>query len=343
MARYTAFFVLMIIAVSLSAGCIQPGADDSPELNGGAELQSFQQTRSIMDTEVTIKVFAANESEALEAINKAFEEIAKIDALMSPSKEESQLNALNNEGIVEEASPDFVYVLERSGNYSELSDGAFDITIKPVLDLWASKFAPEGPHTPPTSEELNSALEFVNFSKIGIDGQQVTLSSGMGIALGGIAKGYAVDKAIESLRANGIENAFVNAGGDGRYIGEKPDGTPWVTGLQNPDKEGEFITTLAAQEVAVATSGNYERYFNESARVSHISDPRTGYPSEELISSTVIAKSAIDSDALATTVFVLGEKEGLELIESLEGVECMLITKDNRLVYSSGFREYEMS
>lgn len=353
-ARYTAFFVLIITVAVLIAGCIQPetvettdtpeGTNLSPE---GTELQPFQQTRSIMDTEITVKVFAPNESEGFRVINEAFEEVEKIDSLMSPSKAESQLNLLNTEGIGEEADPAFLYVLERSRYYSELSGGAFDITVKPVLDLWAEKYGPTGPHTPPTPEELNATLELVNYSKVRIEGRQVSLSPGMGIALGGIAKGYAVDKALESLQANGIENAFVNAGGDGKYIGEKPDVSGekelWVTGLQNPEKGEDFITRINVRDVAVATSGNYERYFNESARGSHISDPRTGYPSEGLMGCTVIAPSAIDADALATAAFVLGEEEGLELIESLEGVECLLITNDRRLVYSGGFQEYELA
>ena len=352
-ASYKAFFVLIITAAILTAGCIQPETvetTDTPDgvslPSEGTELQSFQQTRSIMDTEITVKVFASNESEGLRVIKEAFEEVEKVDSLMSPSKVESQLNLLNTEGLLEEADPAFLYVLERSLYYSELSEGGFDITVKPLLDLWAEKFGPTGPRTPPTPEELNLTLEFVNYSKVRIEGRQVSLSPGMGIALGGIAKGYAVDKALESLQANEIENAFVNAGGDGKYIGNKLDAVgekvPWVAGLQNPEKGEEFITRINARDVAVATSGNYERYFNESARVSHISDPRTGYPSEELMSCTVIAPNAIDADALATTAFVLGEEGGLELIESLDSVECLFITKDRRLVYSSGFQKYEL-
>jgi len=333
--RYKAFFALIIITVSLVSGCINSGPEE------GEELQLFQQTRSIMDTTVTIAVYSPDENEAEQAIGNTFEEIEKVDSLMSPSKEESQLNLLNKEAKLQGTDPAFIYVLERSIYYSEISGGAFDISIQPVLDLWKSKFSPGGSYKPPTPEELNETLELVNYSKIRIEDGNVTLQPGMKMAVGGIAKGYSVDMAIESLEADGIENAFVNAGGDGKYIGQKPDGTAWVVGLQNPDKNEEYVTAIRAENVAVATSGNYERYFNESAKVSHISDPRTGYPSTSLISSTVIAKNAIDADAFATAVFVLGEEEGLKMIETVEGVECMIITEDRRLVYSSGFREYE--
>jgi FAD:protein FMN transferase len=333
--KYKTLFAFLLVISILVSGCVQ----SEPE--GDKELKEFQQTRSTMDTTVTVAVYASNDSEASKVIDDAFNEIYRIDTLMSPSKEDSQLNILNTRGEVENADPALIYVLDQSKYYSEKSGGAFDITIQPVLDLWKSKFLPGGSQEPPTADELNETLKLVNYSEISTENENVSLKPGMKVALGGIAKGYAVDKAIESLKENGIENAFVNAGGDGRYIGQKPDGTPWIVGLQNPNRSEQYITAIEAHDIAVATSGNYERYFNESARVSHISDPRTGYPSEGIISSTVIARNAIDADAFATAVFVMGEEEGLEMIENLEGIECLIITEDHRLVYSSGFREYE--
>ncbi|WP_370573958.1 FAD:protein FMN transferase, partial [Methanomethylovorans sp.] len=166
---------------------------------------------------------------------------------------------------------------------------------------------------------------------------------GMQITLGGIAKGYALDLAIGSLRDDGIESGFVDAGGNGMYIGHKPDGSSWKVGLQNPNMSEQVITVIEITDMAVATSGNYERYFSEEAKVSHIADPRTGYPSQNLISATVIAPAGIDSDALSTSVFVLGEKDGLEMIEKLDGTECLLITNDKRIVRSSGFHKYEIT
>lgn len=333
--KYKTPLAFLLVISILASGCVQSEPQEEKE------LQEFQQTKNIMDTTVTVAVYAPNESEASKATDDAFSEIYRIDALMSPSKEDSQLTILNTVGEVENADPDFIYVLEQSKYYSEKSGGAFDITIQPVLDLWKSKFLPGGSQEPPTADELNETLKLVNYSKISIENGTVSLEPGMKIALGGIAKGYAVDKAIEALEEDGIENAFVNAGGDGKYIGQKSDGTPWVVGLQNPDRSGQYVTAIEARDIAVATSGNYERYFNESAKVSHISDPRTGYPSEGIISSTVIAGNVIDADSFATAIFVLGEEEGLEMIENLEGVECLIITEDRRLVYSSGFKEYE--
>ena len=195
---------------------------------------------------------------------------------------------------------------------------------------------------PPTQKEINETLELVDYSGITIEGGSISLRPNMSIVLGGIAKGYSADKAIESLKLDGITNGFVNAGGDGRFIGVNEEGTPWRIGLQNPDKSTNVVTCMAISDMAVATSGNYERYFSDAAKVSHISDPRTGYSSKELISATVIANTAMDADALATAVFVLGESGGISMIEELEGVECLIITDDKRIIGSSGFVEYEI-
>lgn len=303
--------------------------------------QIYSTTRSLMDTTVTISVSSSNENQAHASIDKAFDRIEYVDKLMNNYDNNSELSMLNEQGHISNANPDLVYVINRSKYYSENSQGAFDISILPILDLWKSKFSPGGTYEAPTQEEINETLELVNYSAIQTEGNNVTLDEGMMLTLGGVAKGYAVDLAIESLMEDEIEAGFVNAGGDGRYIGHKEDGTPWKVGLQNPEKTGEAVVVMDIEDMAVATSGNYERYFNDAAKVSHISDPRTGYPSQSLISVTVIAKSAMDADAFATAVFVMGEEAGLRMIENLDGIECLIITSDKRIVRSSGFTGYE--
>ncbi|SDF68195.1 thiamine biosynthesis lipoprotein [Methanolobus vulcani] len=305
------------------------------------EQQIYSQTRSLMDTTVTITVVSSNETSAIEIIDNAFEKIKYIDELMNNYDNSSEISILNKDDKVTDADPELVSVIDRSIYYSEKSNGAFDISIQPILDLWASKYAPGGTNQPPTSDEINQTLKLVNYSAIIVEGNNVSMNEGMKITLGGVAKGYAVDVAIESLKSDGISSGFVNAGGDGRYIGTKPDGSLWRVGLQNPDKSGDAVTIMNIRDVAVATSGNYERYFSDEAKVSHIADPRTGYPSSNLISSTVIAKTAMDADALATSVFILGEKDGLAMIEKLDGVECLIITNDKKIIRSSGFSSYE--
>jgi len=303
--------------------------------------QLYSVTRSMMDTTVTITVMESNETQAYDSIERAFERIQYVDSLMDTYDNTSELSLLNRQGYITDANPDLVYVINMSRHYSESSQGAFDVSILPLLELWKSKFSPGGTYAAPTGDEINETLRLVNYSAIRIDDNNITMEEGMMLTLGGIAKGYAVDLAVESLLRDGVESGFVNAGGDGRYIGHKEEGMPWKVGLQNPEKSEEAVVVMDMEDMAVATSGNYERYFNEAAKVSHISDPRTGYPSQSLISATVIAGTAMDADAFATALFVMGENEGMEMIEELEGVECLIITKDKRIIRSSGFSSYE--
>lgn len=326
-----AFMALLIVNYMPSSG---------PEKQEEA-LETYSSTRSIMDTTVTITVLGHDEELAHESIDKAFGRIEYVDALMNNYDNSSDLSVLNRQGYITDANPDLVYVINRSAYYSETSQGAFDISIQPLLDLWKSKFSPGGTNAPPTGEEINETLKLVDHSAIIIENRNITLGEGMKLTLGGVAKGYAVDLAVESLLEDGIESGFVNAGGDGRYIGTKAGDIPWKVGLQNPEKSEEAIAVMDIEDMAVATSGNYERYFNEAAKVSHISDPRTGYPSQSLMSATVIAGSAMDADAFATALFVLGEEDGMEMIEKLDGVECLIITADKKIIRSSGFSQYE--
>lgn len=302
---------------------------------------SYSSTRNLMDTTVTISVVSSNETYASEVIEHAFDRMYYVDELMNNYDKDSELSVLDTKGYIHDADPELVYVMKRAQYYSQMSKGTFDVSIQPILDLWASKYSPGGTYEDPTPYEINETLALVNNSAIIIEGNNITLGDGMKITLGGVAKGYAVDMAIESLISDGIISGFVNAGGDGRYIGTKTDGSPWRVGLQNPEKSEEAVTIIDISNMAVATSGNYERYFSDAAKVSHIADPRTGYPSQNLISATVIASTAIDADAFATAVFILGETDGIDMIENLDGTECLIITPDKRILRSSGFSSYE--
>lgn len=338
MKHKTVISFLAIVLIFIYAATVFNNQNDGEE----TLLVPFSETRSIMGTTVTIEVLDTNEANALKSIDIAFDEIYHVDELMSSYKKDSQLSILNSQGHLDDADPDFINVLERSKYYSGISDGAFDVTIKPILDLWSSKYSPGGTYMPPTTDEINETLQFVDHSALNIRGSNISLRPNMSVILGGIAKGYSVDRAIESLKLDGITSGFVNAGGDGYFIGMNEKNVSWNIGLQNPDQSAEAVTRMAISDMAVATSGNYERYFSDAAKVSHISDPRTGYSSQELISATVIANTAMDADALATAVFVLGEDAGIEMTESLEGVECLVITNDKQIIRSSGFDDYEI-
>lgn len=306
-----------------------------------SELKTFKETRSLMDTTVTIQIRDDNKNHAEESIDRAFDKMLQSEKLMSAYDENTQLYKLNERGFFKNTSPELVYIIEKSQHYHDISNGAFDITAKPIIDLWESKFAPDGPQKPPTDKEINDTLDHVNISNVTIDATDIYMEKDMKITLGGVAKGFAVDKAIESLKEDSIEHGFVNAGGDGKYIGYREGHEKWRIGLQNPDKGGEYITKMNLHNMSVATSGNYERYYNDSIDASHIVDPRTGKSTSKIISSTVIAKTAMDADAYSTSVFVLGEEKGLEMIEQLDNVECLIITSNRSIVRSSGFDKYE--
>ncbi len=332
--KKTLFLQLLIIITIISiTGCITD--TKNPEEPGNINnTEELQQSRQLMGTIVTIKIIGP-EASSQTAMDLAFDEISKIEDMMSPYKQDSEISRLNKEGYIDEASPDLLFLIERSIYYGTLSSGAFDITIQPILDLWKTKIS-AGEY--PDKEEINNTLTLVNYSNITISNDTVTFNMhGMAVTLGGIAKGYAVDKAVSVLKDEGYLSGLVNAGGDGMYFGTRQDGSNWRVGLVNPDNKSESIVILNISDMAVATSGNYERYFNESARLSHISDPKTGYSCQSLISATVIASSLMEADALATTIFVLGPVDGMELIERIDTVECLLITSDRIILRSSGF------
>lgn len=329
--------IILITSIISITGCIT-NIQDPQEPDNINKTQELQQTRQAMGTIVTIKIIGYKAS-SQSALDKAFYEISTIEDTISPYKQDSEISRLNKEGYIDEASPDLLFLIERSINYGTLSNGAFDITIQPVLDLWKTKIS-AGEY--PDKEEINKTLTLVNYSNITINNDTIAFNMhGMAVTLGGIAKGYAVDRAVSVLKEEGYLSGLVNAGGDGMYFGTGQDGSNWRVGLVNPDNKSESIVILNISDMAVATSGNYERYFNESARLSHISDPRDGYSCQSLISATVIATSAMEADTLATTIFVLGPVDGMELIERIETVECLLITSDRNILRSSGFSSYE--
>jgi len=297
-------------------------------------LKKAEQTKESMGTFVTITVYDEDEDKAERVIGIAFEEIERIESLVSNYIDTSEVYILNKNGEIDSADNEFIYLLGKSLKYGDISRGAFDITVQPILDLYKYTFSEL--ERAPTDDEIKETLKLVGYEKIHIRNRRVEfMEGGMKITLGGIAKGYIIDKAIEILGNKGIEHALVNAGGDMRAIGNKGKKN-WKISLQNPRKKWDSIVTIEINDTAVCTSGDYERFFDDSKNFHHIVDPRTGYSATELISVTIVADSAMDCDALATSVFVMGKEKGLELIESLH-VEGLLITKEKDIIKSSGF------
>lgn len=292
----------------------------------------------MLDTLVEITVAAGNEQKAHKAVATAYEEIRRIEALLSRYHHNSQIYEVNQyagEGSVD-VDRETARIVRRSLQYAELTHGAFDITIGPVIDLWG--IGSEHERVPGVAE-LQAVLEYVDYKKVEIRGEQeiCLLSPGMKLDLGGIAKGYSVDRAIDVLQRHGITSALLNAGGDIRCLGTKPDGTPWRIGIKHPRESG-ILGIIQLEDMAVATSGDYERaFFHDNIRFHHIFEPHTGTPARGCQSVTILARTAEVADVFATAVFIMGAQRGLEFIEERPDIEGMIIRSDGELLTSSGF------
>ena len=273
----------------------------------------MRRSEPLLGTFVTITVYGENRDALNAAVSAAFEEFRRIDSLMSIHRADSELSRLNARAASEPvvASPDLFRVIAKAQEIAGQTEGGFDITIRPLADLWGFIWKE---YRLPTESELGAVLARVNYRLVHLDAEQRAvhfLAPGVSLDLGGIAKGYAVDCAIEKLRSIGVTNALVKAGGDLRVIGVPPGKTNWFVQLEDPRKEGRR-TEVPLRDAALSTSGNYENYFEiDSVRYSHILNPRTGRPVLGIAACTVIAPTCMESDAMATACFVYGVENSL--------------------------------
>jgi len=328
----TVFVVCLMVAIYFSA-----------DTNKQVELDSGY--RLVMGTFARIVVIAEDSNTAKKCIETALAEIHKVDELMSDYKSDSEISEVNTDGFkkVIQVSQSTYEVLQRSIEFSKLTHGAFDITVGPLVDLFHSA---EKKQVAPTKEQIAQAKSKVGFEKLKLDDQNRTVQfavDGMRLDLGGIAKGYAVDKAVEAMQTSGAIGGMVDIGGDIRCFGAPPEGrNHWVIGVQNPNLdnyigEQDLALKLKLANGAVATSGDYQQFvLIEGKRHSHIIDRKTGTSTEGLSSVTIIAENATDADALATAVSVMGAEKGLALIEKLPATEAILITSQQEPVPSEG-------
>jgi thiamine biosynthesis lipoprotein len=299
----------------------------------------FEETRSLMDTYVTI--IAYGDKNTPEAIDEAFHRMKEIEEVASIYDSQSEAFLLNKNGHIDHPSKDLVYLMNESLCYFNLTGGSFDITVQPFLDLWEEGLWKEDKAI--QQKKIDETFEIVGSEKIAIEkGAIYFKKKGMKITLGGIAKGYAVDEALKILKHRGIKGALINAGGDIGTIGSR-GAEGWTIALENPDDPTQCIAKFRISNKAVATSGNYERYFDPNKKFHYIINPKTGYSTNECISVTIIADSCIEADALATGVFVLGPKKGIQLIEFLPEVEGLIIDSNRNIYRSSGLAVYEGS
>ncbi|MBO4830908.1 MAG: FAD:protein FMN transferase [Oscillospiraceae bacterium] len=325
--------ISLLLASTLLSGCSAG--------NGSGEV--YSDTAFMLDTVVSVKIYGVPEDEARAAVDAAFSEIAFCEDLLSSDISGNGIDRLerNAGSAYTELDGGAVYVLEKAIEYAELTSGAFDPTVGPVVALWNIR---NGSGYVPTEEERAAAAALVDYSKVLFDGDgRVKLAdAGMSVNLGAIAKGYIADRVKNLLSGMGIEHAVISLGGNVLAFGGKPDGSDFIIGIQDPfGPTGEIVATVAVRDMSVVSSGDYERYFEQDGvRYHHIMDPFTGAPADSGLSGvTILSEKSIDGDALSTAVFVLGRNEGLELIESLDGVECVLIGSGGERTVSSGLKD----
>jgi thiamine biosynthesis lipoprotein len=312
-----------LLAVLLAAAC----ATGAPEEVGG-QSRLFGARRMLMGTLFEIKVAGADEAAARAAIAAAFAEVARVEQPLSEWRESSEISEVNRQAGRRPVpvGSELYSVVESSIRISQLTEGAFDVTFAACAGLWSVREA-----RIPSGDEIAACLSRVDYRRIRLDPGGPTLflpGEEMRIGIAGIGKGYGVDRAAEVLEAHGFVDYIVDGGGDIRLRGRKPGGS-WSVGIRHPRRRDELYATLRADRGAIVTSGDYEQFFEkDGVRYHHILDPSTGRPARGAAAVTVVAQTAMEADALATGLFVLGSDRGLALAEELEGVEALFFGAD---------------
>lgn len=300
------------------------------------ELRSF-----CMGTIIDQKVYGEN---AKAVAQKVESELKRLEALLSfflNSSEVSILNSFAGKSYVE-LSEETMYIIKKAKFFSEICNGAFDISIAPLVKRWGIFTDNE---RIPSQNEIDNALSLVNYNDILVDfnSKKAKLArAAQMVDLGAIAKGYAADIAKQIYENCSIKSAFINIGGNVLAHGNKPDNSEWIIGLQNPTEErGKCIAAVMISDKSMVTSGDYERNFEKNnVRYHHILDPRTGYPANSgLMSTTVITKNSIDADALSTAIFVQGLEEGVKTIHKIEATEGIFVTKEKEIYITKGLED----
>ena len=289
-----------------------------------------------LGSDVSTTILGATTEQAEQALDAAFAELETVERVMSLYRHDSQLCWLNREGFLYQPHPYLVEVLWAAGTISRQSEGAFDVTVQPLWELFA---ASNRRGELPTDEEVFAARQSVNWRAISVKRDRIWLRSPVrAVTLNGIAQGFAADRAVAALRQHGIEHALVNSGEVG-CLGRKPNGEDWTVGVQHPRMSDAYVSLAALNGRSLATSGDYETRFTDDFSKNHIFDPRSGQSPTELASASILAPTAMQADALSTTAMVLGPERTLALIERLPNVDALLVLKNGRSLRTPGFLE----
>ncbi|MEE3259054.1 MAG: FAD:protein FMN transferase [Candidatus Latescibacterota bacterium] len=294
--------------------------------------EPVREDRLTLGTLVTVKLYG-DETEVRPHIERAFTELDRVDSLMSRYRQDGELRRLERAALDgASASAELIAVLARSQHFAALTGGAFDCTVGALTALWGFPDAV----APPARAQIDSALALVGYEGLEVAAASIRIARpGLRLDLGAAAKGFAVDRMVAALEELGVVAGLIDAGGDIRYWGQKPDGRPWRFGVQHPRDPQCYIEVEDLGLAAIATSGDYQQYFEwQGERYHHLLDPQTGYPARGCISATVWAATALDADILSTAVFVLGPERGLELVAGLDRVEALVFfERDGQLAH----------
>ncbi len=303
-----------------------------------AHAEWYKRTDAIMGTRIYVELWDTDAAHGEASIDAVMAEMRRIDELMSHYKPESELSQINQHAADHPVQVDkeLFDLIKLSTHYSQITEGAFDITYASVGYLYNYPN-----HVHPTETQIKAALPAVNWRNLKFDEAHHTVffeHKGMRIDLGGIGKGYAVDRGIGILQKRGIQHAVVTAGGDTRIIGDHM-GRAWLVAIRHPDDPTKVVTRIPLSDAAMSTSGDYERYFDENGvRYHHIIDPKTGHSASKVRSATIIGPTATQTDGMSKTAFVLGPEKALEIINRMPEYDAVFVAPDGKVFYSNGLR-----
>jgi thiamine biosynthesis lipoprotein len=324
-----------LLGLGVATASLMP-VDQAEALFFGNKEFKVSRTKLAMGTYVSMTAIHSSRDQAENAIGLAFEEIEHLAALLSRYESSSPVSALNGDGVLKGAPPEVVAMVARSLDYHQQTNGAFDITVQPLVDLYKDSFKAG---SKPADSEVELVLGRVGAENLRLEGSDLRfLQEGMGITLDGIAKGYIVDRAAGVLANQGITNHLINAGGDIRTNGVAAKGKPWTVAIQDPAKQKHYPDVIQMASGAIATSGNYEIFYDREKVFHHIVDGRTGLSPEISASVTVKAATVMDADALATSLFVMQPTAGIRFINSQPGCECLVVGNNGLVARSDGWK-----
>jgi thiamine biosynthesis lipoprotein len=325
-----------LLGLGMASAAVIPAGVGAVSFNKG--MVKVSKTRLAMGSFVSMTLLHPSKDKAEEAMDAAFSEIDRLSGLLSRYDHTSAVSDLNTHGHLTGLPPEVAQIVASSLYYHRLTGGYFDITVKPVVDLFQQKLGGEK-KVWPTEAEIKDLLKRVDARNIELKDKSVSFKAeGMGITLDGIAVGFIVDRVSELLLSRGIKNHLINASGDIRTRGSKEDGKPWAVAIQDPWKRKTYPDVVHLGDGAISTSGNYEIYYDQEKMFHHIVNPTTGYSPDQVTSGTIRANTTMEADALATTLCVLSPSQGTEFVNGLAACESLVIGKDGALWKSKGWK-----